>query len=215
MAVDLSLPLEEGMPIAPDHKGFEVVQEADYNTNGLLRHYFGANAHQGTHIDAPAHFIEGGATIDELDLEKLIGPAYVADLREYRGEPISADVIDQATPPLDTGDRIILVTGDVDEHFYDPHFFDRAAHITVSAAEWLVDQGVSIVANDFLTEAMPGDPARPVHHTILGAGIPVVEYICNTEEIAGAEVVELMCLPLRIPSFEATPTRVVARLIED
>ncbi|MDX1747647.1 MAG: hypothetical protein R3324_17060, partial [Halobacteriales archaeon] len=62
------------------------------------------------------------------------------------------------------------------------------------------------------TEAVPGDPARPVHHAILGADIPVVEYICNADAVADYDTVELTCLPTLLAGFEGAPTRVIAEV---
>lgn len=211
MAIDLSVPLEEATPVFPNHPPFDHEDIVSYEEAGAVVKYFSMSAHQGTHIDAPSHFIEDGKTIDELSLELFVGPAYVVDLRHKQGDPITADVLADTVPDLDETTRVILITGDMDAYFYDEDFFEKAAHITVDGAEWLVDNGVSVVGNDFLTEAVPGDPDRPVHHTLLGAEIPVVEYLYNTESLVDHDLVEFISLPLYIPGFEAAPTRAIAR----
>lgn len=207
--IDLTLPLEEDMLVFPGHPSFEPERLQRYETDGKRQSYFSANAHQGTHVDAPAHFIEDGKTIDEVDLDRLNGPTRVADLPG--GEPIDPDALEDALPGLEPGERILLATGDIDAGYSNEEFFDEAAHITEAAAEWLVDREVGMIANDCMTEAVPGDPARPVHHTILGAGIPILEYLRNTDPIADQDTVELSCLPLSIPGFEAAPARAVVR----
>lgn len=153
-------------------------------TNGHLSHEFTATTHSGTHVDAPAHYVEGSTTVDRLDLGTLVGPATVLDLRSYRGEPIPRAVLDEESPTLDPGARLVLVTGDVDALPVDESFFEEASVLTEDAADWLVERGVSLVANDFLTEGL-SDPDRPVHHTVLGADVPFVEYLCHTS--AGSE----------------------------
>jgi arylformamidase len=209
MAIDLSLPLEEGMSGFPGYPGFEAEQLQTYDTDGKVSHHLGMNSHQGTHVDAPAHFVEGGATVDALDLRTLTGEARVVDLRGHRGERITGDRLAAAAPDLDA-DRVVLVTGDVDHRFEDPDFFDEAAVLTADAAEWLLDRGVDLVANDFLTESIDG-PERPVHHALLGEGVPIVEYLCNTDAVVDEMSVEFCCLPLCVPGLEAAPARVVAR----
>lgn len=212
MPINLSVPLDEETPVFPNHPPFDHEEIVSYEEADVVVSYFSMSCHQGTHIDAPSHFIPDGKTIDELDLDLFVGPAYVVDLRHRRGEPITSEVLESTVPSLTETDRLILVTGDVDHHFYDDDFFDKAAHLTVDGAEWLVDHGVSLLGNDFLTEAVPGDPDRPVHHTLLGAEMPIVEYMCNADGIADRELVEFTCLPLHIPGFEAVPTRAVAEL---
>ncbi len=209
--IDLTMPMEEGMLIFPGHPSFESEQLERYETDNKRLHRFAANAHQGTHIDAPSHFIEDGACVDELEMDRLIGHARVVDLREYRGKPIDAEILSESLPDIESNERIVLVTGDTEAGYSNEQFFERASHLTEDGANWLVDQDVSLLANDFITEAVPGDPDRPVHRTLLGAGVPIVEYLYNCDPIVDRDQVELVCLPLRIPGFEAAPARVVAR----
>lgn len=205
MAIDLSLPLEEGMPGFPGYPGYETSQLQDYESDGKVSHHVSMNTHQGTHVDAPAHFIEGGATVDQLSLELLCGPARVVDLHAHRGEEITADVLESAAPDL-SADRVLLLTGDVDARFYSPDFFEEAAVLTLDAADWLLEHDVKLVGNDFLTESIRVEE-RPVHHALLGEGVPVVEYLCNVEDVLAETTVEFRCLPLRLPGLEAAPVR--------
>lgn len=198
------------MPGFPGYPGFESTQLETHADDGKVSHRFSTNTHQGTHVDAPAHFIDGGATIDEIPLDRFVGQARVIDLRSHRGRPLDADVLAGVAPDLDT-ERVVLLTGDVDNRFYDDDFFDEAAVLTESAAEWLLDRHVQLVANDFLTESID-EPGRPVHHCLLGADIPIVEYLCNADAVADHETVEFLCLPLRVPGFEAAPARAIARV---
>lgn len=209
MAIDLSLPLRPGMPGFPGYPGFEIEQLQDFESDGKVSHHVSMNSHQGTHVDAPAHFIDGGRTVDEISLDALCGPARVVDLREYRGERISASILKDAVSSLSTS-RLLLLTGDVDYRFEDADFFEEAAVLTADAAEWLVEQDVDMVGNDFLTESIVTDD-RPVHRTLLGAGVPIVEYLCNTGSIADSQVVDFCCLPLRTPGLEAAPARAIVR----
>lgn len=209
MAIDLSLPLEEGMPGFPGYPGYETRQLQSYDADGKLSHHVSMNTHQGTHVDAPAHFVAGGATVDELSLTDLCGPARVVDLRDHRGEEISADALEAAAPDL-SADRVLLLTGDVDARFEDPDFFDEAAVLTADAADWLLERDVRLIGNDFLTESIR-DEERPVHHALLGAGVPIVEYLCNVDAVVGETTVDFRCLPLRMPGLEASPVRAVVR----
>lgn len=206
--VDMSLPLRDGMKLFPGLEGFESTLSVDDETGAVTRR-FSSSTHQGTHVDAPAHYVDG-PTIDDLSLNRWTGTARVVDLREHRGETITAATLDDCADDVDPSDRVILLTGDVDEHFGTEAFFDEAAALAPDAAEWLVDRKVSLVANDFLTESLD-DPERPVHHTLLGGGIPIVEYLCNANAIADATTIEFTCYPLYMAGFEASPVRAVAR----
>lgn len=212
MIYDLTLELRPEMLVFPGYEGFEPNRLEDHGDNvpSRVTSRFSANAHQGTHVDAPLHFIEGGKTIERLDPKTLVGPAKVVDLREYRGEQITKDVLQDNASDIEEGDRVVLLTGDVDHNFDRDDFFEIASVLSPDGAEWLVERGVVLVANDFLTEP-PTWEDRPVHNILLGAEIPIVEYISNVDTIADNDRVELIALPLLIPNFEAAPARVVAR----
>lgn len=209
MLRDLTLPLAAGMPGFPGYPGFEARRLQSHDADGKLSRQFAANSHQGTHVDAPSHFVEGGATLDDLALDRMVGPATVVDLRHARGEAITAGTLDDAAPDLDPGARVLLLTGDVDHRFAEDGFFEEAAVLTESAAEWLLDRDVAMVGNDFLTESIDG-PERPVHHALLGAGVPIVEYLCNADAVVDHGTVEFTCLPIKLVGFEAAPVRAIA-----
>lgn len=211
--IDLTYPLEEGDAVFPEYDGFKSKVLESHKDNAepsRVSHRFSANSHQGTHIDAPLHFIQEGKTIDEIDIDVLNGPARIVDLRNYKKEKITANILENTAPNIRENDRVILITGDVDRLFGTKNFFDNSTVLAPDAGEWLSDRGISMVACDFLTESI-SDPDRPVHHSLLGAGIPIVEYICNTETITQFTEVDLFCLPLLIPGYEAAPARVAAR----
>lgn len=212
MIVDLSIPISEGMPIAPNHPRFKQ-EELSYETEAheiRFRSMTSSN-HVGTHVDAPAHFVEGGKAIDDLDLELFGGAATVVDLREYSGQPITAAVLEANVEQVPEHGRFIMATGDVDDLFFEGKFFAEASYPTKGAAEWLLDRGAKLVAMDFLGDDVD-DPTDPVHDTLLGADVPIVDYICNTAAIATRGSVEFFCYPLSIPGFDAAPTRAVARV---
>jgi arylformamidase len=207
--VDLSLPLTSSLSGFPGYPGFEFEQLQSHDQDGKVSHSISLTTHTGTHIDAPAHFVPNGASIDDIPLERLIGEYRVVDLRSHSGERITASMVTDAIGDIDVGTRILLVTGDVDRYFDGENFFDQAAVLTIEAAEWLVNNDVAAVANDFLTEDIR-NPDRPVHQALLESETPIVEYLCNTDEIADERTVWLYCLPLSIPGVEAAPARVIA-----
>lgn len=209
MPIDLTLDLREEMPTLPDVPTFEAETIRTHDEHGYLARWFSTKTHQGTHIDAPAHYIEDGQTVDQIPLSTLWGDASVLDIRAASGGAVTAADLDAAAPDS-LCERVLLVTGDVDRLFADGSYFQSAAHLTAGAATWLLEQDVSLVAVDHLTDD-PDDPTRPVHNIVLDAGVPIVEYLANTEELTAHSTVEFCCLPLRLAGFEASPVRAVAR----
>ena len=225
---DLTLPLNKDtllVPIGYDGGGFHSEQISGDDEGGGVVHQITQNTHTGTHMDSPAHYIPDGTTIDEIDHSLFTGEAKIIDLREYAGELIAETILSDEADHVEAGDRVVLITGDVDTYFHEPEepelrtVFEEASALSVGGAEWLVDQEVSLIANDFLTESLkmsknkPYNPTRPVHHTLLGAGIPIVEYLCRTKSIATYDTIQFSCFPLPLTGLDASPARVTAEVI--
>ncbi|MFB6299876.1 MAG: cyclase family protein [Halobacteriales archaeon] len=232
MVIDLTLPLNEQTLLIPEpgSGGSDYPTDSFQSTplktiadDGVRISSFSQHTHTGTHTDAPAHFIEDGKTIVEVSVDRLTGEATVIDLRDYRGELITPSVLETEASTLEAGDRAVFLTGDVDTHFHQVEeptlttLFEEASAFSVAAAEWIADRDLAMVANDFVTEASdlaigkPYYPDRPGHKAILGAGIPIVEYLCNVDRIVDVGTIELSCLPLPLSGLEAAPTRAIAR----
>jgi kynurenine formamidase len=232
MYVDLTLPLNEQTLLIPkpgsdsNYPGgsFEANQIENYDEHGGRVYQFSQNTHTGTHMDSPAHYAEHGDTIDQIDLDLLTGPAKIVDLREHRGTLITAEILDAEADNVGADDRVVFLTGDVDAHFHKPEdprladLFEAGSAFSVDAADWLAERDVGLIANDFITEStdlskdLEYNPDRPVHRRICGAGIPVVEYICNVDPIVERGIVEFVCTPLPLTGLEASPTRVLAEV---
>jgi len=224
---DLTLPLNENtllVPIGYDGGGFHSEQISGDDEGGGVVHQISQNTHTGTHMDSPAHYIKNGTPIDQLNKNLFTGEAKIVDLRDHAGEMITAEVLANNQQDIGEDDRVVLITGDVDAYFHGPKdpelrtVFENASAISVDGAKWLVEQGVSLIANDFLTESLnisnnkPYNPERPVHHTLLGSGIPIVEYLCNTGSIVSYDTVEFTCFPLPLTGLDASPARVLANI---
>ena len=213
--IDLSLPIEEGMMTFPTHwhPVVEVTVLGRHGIEGRETRKIVLGTHTGTHADAPRHFIPNGGTIDEIPLEILIGPASVADFTDCRAlQEIEVKDLQQKlgakVPP-----RLILRT-DWSEHFGKMKFYNEYPFLSQNAAQWLVDQGVRLMAMD---TPSPDNPAHsrgaakdsPNHKVLLGAGVVLVEYLVNLKAISASSV-ELIVLPLKLKGSDGSPARCVA-----
>jgi arylformamidase len=162
-------------------------------------------SHSGTHLDAPAHFIPGGALLSDVPLELLVGPATVFEL----GEEVLR--IDRAVVAhLRLGEdrrRLLFKTSNsarrLDREEFDPTY----VAFTSDGAQALVDAGVGLVGIDYLSVECYGARDFPVHRAFLGAGIPLIEGLDLRGVPQGRH--QLHCLPLRIDGTEAAPARAI------
>ena len=106
------------------------------------------------------------------------------------------------------GDRLLVRTDYLRNNWGRPDYWDVPPYLTPSAAEWAIDNGASLFGLDCLTER-PGDAESPVHHALLAAGIPLLEYVTNMHELT-KQVVQLFALPIKAAGAEAAPARVIA-----
>jgi arylformamidase len=165
------------------------------------------SCHAGTHVDAPAHFLAGGAGVDALPLDVLIGPAWVVHLGGWG--PLTANMLAEAAIP--TGTVRLLIRSDNSDgvvEAFDPDFVALA----LDAPAWLLDHGIRLVGIDGPSIEPHDAPGDPVHRTLLAAGVIIVENLALAGVAPGAY--ELMCLPLPIAGCDGAPARVVLVTID-
>lgn len=202
---DVTVPLSPDVPTFPGDPRFEmefvhrIEDGKPYNVA-----YLKLGAHAGTHVDAPFHFLPGGATVDRLPLEILIGKARVVAID-------ARDVIRRADlEPLDLGEdvRVLFKTRNSGQ-LRQPAFREDFVGLAPDAAEWLARAGIKLVGVDYLSIEPFGSRDFAAHHALLGAGVVVVEGL-DLSEVEPGEY-DMICLPLRIVGADGSPARVVLR----
>lgn len=160
-------------------------------------------SHTGTHVDAPLHFISGGAPVDALPLDVLIGPARVVACPTG---PIEPDTVAAANL---VGEQRVLFKTSNSGLWAAGRFARDYQSMTLEAAGELMRAGVALVGIDYLSIESFQASGHPVHRRLLGAGIVVLEGL-DLSAIAPGRY-ELVCLPLRIRGGDGAPARVLLR----
>ncbi|MBR2957744.1 MAG: cyclase family protein [Clostridia bacterium] len=148
--------------------------------------------HNGTHIDAPRHFIEDGMTAEELDLSRFIGECLVLEVPEG---PINGDFIDENVP--ESCERLIVKS-------------NGKAYFSQSGAFAAASTNLKLVGTDSNSVGIHGAQLAP-HRAFLGANIPLLEGL-DLEKVTPGKYF-LVALPMKFSGVEATPTRAI--LISD
>jgi arylformamidase len=210
---DVSVPLSAATPTYPGDPGIEIsnwltLEKGDNANVSLMK--FGL--HSGTHVDAPAHFIEGGAKVDSLPLGSLLGEAEVV------GVPEDVRVIDRSFVVANCArqsQRILFKTSN-SAFWNNLHagFREDYVYIDPEAAAWLVEAGIKLVGIDYLSVEQFKSDSFQTHHVFLSNGVVILEGLDLREVPAG--VYELICLPLKIAggSGDGAPARVVLRSLQ-
>jgi arylformamidase len=202
---DISLSISESLVIWPGDPPVGITQvshldRGDHATVSRLE----MGAHTGTHVDAPAHFIRGGAGVDTLDLNALVGLALVAEARD--ADVLTADVLAELAIPLGT-ERVLFRTRNSNLWAQGQCEFDENfVAISEDGARWLVGRGIRLVGVDYLSVA-PFGASGPTHEILLRAGIVVVEGL----NLGGVRpgMYQFVCLPLKIAGIDGAPARAI------
>jgi arylformamidase len=209
---DVSVPLSAATPTYPGDPGIEIKQwltlaNGDAANVSLIN--FGL--HSGTHVDAPSHFIAGGAKVESLPLASLVGEAEVVEV------PHDVKVIDEDFVMANCvrGSQRILFKTRNSAFWSNPHegFREDYTYIDSAAARRLVESNIKLVGIDYLSVEQFRSENFETHHAFLSSGVVILEGL-DLREVPGG-VYELICLPLKIAggSGDGAPARVILRTL--
>ena len=201
--IDISLPIGEGMTVYRGNPQVRIRRAMTLRRDGVNLSELCLGSHTGTHVDAPRHFIAAGAAVDELPLDRFIGPAWVADLRRVQGG-ITAKQLQAARIPRGTT-RLLLRTGN--SRWWHPvrPFRTDFVYLASNGADWVVEHRIQLVGIDYLSIEGYRVEGAPTHKRLLGAGIPILEGLDLFNVSPGAW--QLAAFPLRIRDGDGGLTR--------
>lgn len=192
---DISVSITGQMPVFPGDPAVQIEASSSIKKGDSANvSKICCGAHTGTHIDAPAHFIDGGRRIGDLDLDALIGAVRVIeisdDVQEIGAHHVSPQSLNGAT-------RVLFKTRNSAFWKLAPHTFrEDFAYLSGGAARALVEQNVRLVGIDYLSVEKFGSTDFPAHMTLLARDTIIVEGLDLSEVKEG--MYELICLPLRL-----------------
>ncbi|MBR4869330.1 MAG: cyclase family protein [Oscillospiraceae bacterium] len=173
---------------APEKKVLRSMEDGEvYNLTA-----FGMCAHNGTHIDAPFHFIKDGKTVDEISLDAFVGMAYVAEHRGIVTGDDAAKIIEKAKNHNPQAAKRLLIKGDIE--------------VSLEAAKVFASSDILLLGNEPQTVG-PQDEPMAVHLALLGADVILLEGIRLTDVPEGMYF--LNAAPLNLAGADGAPCRAV------
>lgn len=220
--IDLTQPLGPATALWPGSSPFGATAVATTADDGWFARDLRVPEHAGTHLDAPAHFVEGAATVADIPIEALVRPCVVIDVAAQVGDDATFTLdagaivdIERRDGAIPRGSCVLVRTG------WDRHIADRARYIGlerpscpgigVDAARLVVERGAVGIGIDTLGI----DPGHahdcPAHAVTLGAGLWHVEGLVGLDRLPprGAWVVVGV---VKLVAGSGAPARVVALL---
>ena len=149
-------------------------------------------AHNGTHVDAPYYFINDGKTIEQVSLEKFVGPCYVAEREGVVTAEGAKEILQKASDTNADASKRFLIKGN--------------AEVSLEAAEVFAKEKIFLVGNESQTVG-PENAPMAVHKVLLGADVVLLEGIRLAEVPEGVYL--LNSAPLNLAGADGAPCRAI------
>ena len=168
---------------------------ADHAKDGWRLERLTLASHSGSHVDAPLHKFAGAASLDEIPLDRWLGNAWIADLRNAKSdERFTAERLEQRLPENLNDAIVLLATGWGDRRGKTDLWLHHAPLLCRQSAQWLVERGVRGVGIDYYSV---GD--AETHQELLAAGIWIAEDLRFPPEVFQLkQPVQFWCLPINL-----------------
>ena len=215
--VDLSHTIEDGLIT---YKGLPAPIICDYLSREASRQFYDPGtefqigkiemvSNTGTYLDCPFHRYADGPDLSELALEQLAGlDAIVIHAPHHAGLAVDAAFFHGR----DVRRKAVLIhTGWGDEFWKTDQYFENHPFVTGDAAQYLVDSGATLVGIDSHNIDDTRGRSRPVHTTLLGAGVLIVEHMCNLGALPD-DGFEFSAVPPKIKGMGTFPVRALAKV---
>jgi len=211
--IDLSHTVEEGMITYPGLPGPII---CDFLSREASKKHYAAGtsfqigridmvANTGTYVDSPFHRFENGADLADLPLERLANlEGIVIDARDC-GRRVAPGLFDK----IDVQGKAVLVRTGWDRHWRTPAYMQGHPFLTQEIAQLLMKDGARLVGIDSLNIDDTDDGMRPVHTTLLGAGIPIAEHLSGLDALPKGGF-RFHAVPVKVRGFGTFPVRAYA-----
>lgn len=209
--IDLSHKIYSGMMKfnADWHIGTVILKRGTISVVGRNTLEIKIGSHAGTHIDAAAHFIENGETVDEIPLDKLIGPVKIVD---FSFSPPDYRLETEDLRSIALSERVIFNFG-WHKYWETEQYYKQYPYFSYDAAQYIINAGVKVLGldtpspDDSKTRLLSENDSI-IHKLFLSQGVSLIEYLTNLEKADLTSNWNLCALPLPIRGGDGSPARV-------
>lgn len=210
MIIDLTHTITPDMPMYPNADGPSLLATSTFTRTGYRAARLSMDSHTGTHMDAPAHMLQNGSTLEVLPVSQFCGRAVVVDVSNFApGSVITPDFLKEQNDRIRSADFVLFYTGWEKKWGTEEYFEDTFPVPTEAAAKHLVSCGLKGVGTDALSVDTLRDPDFLAHKALLGGGLVILENLC-LKKVANRKEFMLFALPLKFQDADAAPIRAVA-----
>jgi len=186
----------------------ELDKACSITTHGFREKKITMFSHIGTHIDAPAHMLKNGQTLDELPIETFFGTAFLCKTPDNNDGIIDIDDLKAEGENIEQADFLLINTG-WDKYWEGDEYFSGYPVLSPEAADWLSRIGLKGVGLDTISADMADSKDFPVHNSLLKSGMIIIENLSGLEKI-NRNHFTFSCLPLKLEKADGSPVRAIA-----
>jgi kynurenine formamidase len=208
--LDLTHAFDNGMPVFPGlpDPSFEPIAKVEDDGYAMTR--YAMLNHIGTHVDAPAHQIAGGDTLDEIGLERLVTDAVRIDVSHR--DPHGAIPLEEIREQLDgvrAGDIVLFFSNNA-RNYGTEAYWTGWSYPDPDASRALIERGVSAVGFDGPSADPVDSTTMDLHRIWLSAGRMILENVNNLDQLPARA--QLVVAPMKVARANGAPTRIFALL---
>jgi arylformamidase len=208
--IDLSYSLTTDMLVYPGAERPIFQWAKRVNSEGANVSKITMSTHTGTHVDAAKHFLDNAPCIDEVPLSHLFGTAKLFRYTQKpKGQEITLEDVRSTGFELDDDMIFVMETG-IQPYAETRHYNEGHPFPSKELCEWLIGKKIKAYMTDATSVDPLGSAGRPVHHCLLGAGIPIVENLKNLQQLSENAAFVIGAFPLKLQGRDGAPCRAIA-----
>lgn len=208
--IDLTHTIHPNLPVFPGTPQPEIERIHQIDTEGYAETHLQITSHLGTHMDAPAHMIQAGATLDIMDVGRFAGRAILADVRKINNGHIQIKDLQTVEAQLPSMDFLILYTG-WEIRWGQEYYFEDFPALSPETAEWLLQFNLKGIGMDTISIDKIDSNDFPIHRILLSAGWVIIENLTQLGNLPN-DPFDFYALPLKFTSSDGAPVRAIARV---
>jgi kynurenine formamidase len=205
---DLTHFISEDMPVYPGTVSPVISVSCSVERDGFSEKLISMSSHTGTHMDAPAHMIAGGKTLDQFDADYFTGPGYTADIAKFNKPLIDYEDIEPEIGIISKMKFVLFYTGWSGYWGNDKYFRDFPV-LSPGLVKALTGLGLNGIGIDCISIDPVGSADFLNHKTVFERSMIIIENLTNLEKLIGKEFL-FICSPLKIREADGSPVRALA-----
>ena len=195
------------MRVFPGSPQPSFIEWSKFEIHGYSSEVMFLSTHTGTHIDAPSHFIPDSRTIDKIKVSRFVSRSILIKPPKKADQQITLN--DIINCKINANDTVVFATG-WEKRFKNDNYMMNNPGLSLDAAEYLVSNRVNAVAIDGPSIDRGVDNNFNIHSALLSNDIPIIENLCNLEELSSVKSFTLIVNPLKLVGASGSPVRAIA-----